>query len=134
MTRTYESERERRWRRQGIVNSKGEDLTYEEHKAMLKEQRYKCAICGVPINGNSAVDHNHATGKARGLLCQPCNMALGVLEPHLGHVMAYLQLAEESEEEQAEDEPHDYPDTPPGDIARRHQATIAEQDMTRYIW
>lgn len=45
---------------------------------MLLEQRGRCAIC----NKESIklfIDHDHGTGKVRGLLCRSCNMALGFL-------------------------------------------------------
>ncbi len=44
--------------------------------AMLEAQQGKCAICGrddVPL----VVDHNHATGKVRGMLCNQCNTMIG---------------------------------------------------------
>lgn len=57
------------------------DITPEQFDAMLLSQGFACAICG---NGNSGgrgtwhVDHCHATNRIRGLLCQPCNTALGL--------------------------------------------------------
>ncbi len=42
----------------------------------LKEQRGKCAIC--KVKKAVAADHNHKTKKARGILCKPCNHALGL--------------------------------------------------------
>ena len=36
-----------------------------------------CAICRRPSTRKLAMDHCHATGKLRGLLCQPCNTGLG---------------------------------------------------------
>lgn len=50
-------------------------LTSEEH-ASLKSQG--CAACGV-MGRKLVVDHNHTTGQRRGLLCYPCNNALGQL-------------------------------------------------------
>lgn len=42
----------------------------------LKEQDNKCAICqGFMKTIN--IDHDHATGKVRGLLCTSCNTSLG---------------------------------------------------------
>src|SRR5208282_3809502 len=54
----------------------------EEYRRMLKEQNGKCAICGCKTYGRKgvkrfAVDHDHATGAIRGLLCASCNQALG---------------------------------------------------------
>lgn len=54
-------------------------LTPEQYLDMLEEQQGKCAICNeVPTTKRGlAVDHDHATGKVRGLLCTGCNTALG---------------------------------------------------------
>lgn len=59
-------------------------LTIEDVGIILKNQNYKCAICGKEIFlfGSSKkltahVDHDHKTGKIRGLLCQECNTGLG---------------------------------------------------------
>lgn len=44
-------------------------------------QDHKCRVCGTPqeLFGKHSVcvDHDHATGKVRGLLCTKCNVALG---------------------------------------------------------
>lgn len=55
------------WRRYG--------LTLHDVAALLDEQHGGCAICGVP--GPEHVDHCHATGRVRGLLCFGCNGGLG---------------------------------------------------------
>lgn len=48
------------------------------YAGMFQRQGGKCAICGGNNGGKSlCVDHDHATGKVRGLLCQRCNTALG---------------------------------------------------------
>lgn len=40
-----------------------------------------CAICGEPIPYSKiCTDHDHETGKIRGLLCRPCNLNLNVIE------------------------------------------------------
>ena len=60
-------------------------LTPEQFLALLKTQDRKCAICGSSNpqskqHGTFIVDHSHETGKIRGLLCSPCNRALGLMK------------------------------------------------------
>lgn len=53
------------------------DLTLEQYNEMLTAQGGKCATCKRPqseFKRNFAVDHNHTTGKVRGLLCIQCNL------------------------------------------------------------
>jgi hypothetical protein len=53
-------------------------ITLEQHNQMYKEQNGLCAICYRKMIGkNCHVDHNHVTGKIRGLLCNGCNVGLG---------------------------------------------------------
>ena len=52
--------------------------TLEYDKLLIKQDR-KCAICGIVMN-KPCVDHNHSTGKIRGLLCVWCNTRLSALE------------------------------------------------------
>lgn len=50
-------------------------ITAEEYDKLYKAQGGKCAICR-RATGKArrlAVDHDHKTGKVRGLLCKPCN-------------------------------------------------------------
>lgn len=56
-------------------------LTLEDWSSMLIAQNSCCAICKTHIDNCThqqlAVDHCHATGKVRALLCDLCNTALG---------------------------------------------------------
>lgn len=53
-------------------------ITLEQYDAMLTEQGGVCAGCGAePTAISLHVDHDHTTGAVRGLLCFPCNAALG---------------------------------------------------------
>ena len=52
-------------------------LTLEAFDALLASQGGGCAICGRTDADN--VDHDHETGRVRGILCFPCNVAIGLL-------------------------------------------------------
>ncbi len=53
-------------------------LTQGDFDAILAAQGKVCAICREPpAHGHLYVDHCHATGRVRGLLCHPCNAGLG---------------------------------------------------------
>lgn len=59
-------------------------ITVEEFKLMETAQNGMCAICGKMNNisrhgsrKDLCVDHDHETGRIRGLLCAHCNVALG---------------------------------------------------------
>lgn len=62
-------------------------INYEQFNNILINQNYVCAIClkkeKIKQNGNIkllAIDHDHNTGKIRGLLCHHCNTILGLCE------------------------------------------------------
>jgi hypothetical protein len=60
-------------------------LTVDELDCLIDEQGGKCAICRQPppgVSGTAAtlhVDHCHATGRVRALLCSKCNTAIGLM-------------------------------------------------------
>lgn len=66
--------------------------TVEEYQQMLESQGGVCAICGktqtrIKKSGEVfqlAIDHDHKTGKVRGLLCDICNQLLGKIENNVG--------------------------------------------------
>ena len=65
------------------------NITLEQYNAMHEEQKGLCKVCGKEESAKKnnseeprklAVDHDHATGKVRGLLCASCNVKLGHYE------------------------------------------------------
>lgn len=81
-------------------------ITLDEYNSKLMQQKCVCAICGKQEKSKSlsntkeikhlAVDHDHATGKIRGLLCDSCNTLLGrcsdniqILESAINYLREY---------------------------------------------
>lgn len=57
-------------------------ITLEDWDAQLQAQDYKCAACTIELQlerGKYATDHDHNTMKFRGILCNSCNVALGLV-------------------------------------------------------
>lgn len=65
--------------------------TYEQ---MLAAQNGRCAICHTNIPGGRGefkIDHNHDTGKVRGLLCNNCNVGLGHFKSNEGFLLEAVE-------------------------------------------
>jgi Recombination endonuclease VII len=61
-------------------NLKNMGISLEYFEEMMSAQEECCAICGaefskVPVH----MDHDHETGRPRGLLCSGCNLGIGLL-------------------------------------------------------
>lgn len=53
-------------------------LSEVEYAALISKQNNLCAVCGEKQERKVlCVDHDHKTGKVRGLLCGNCNVGLG---------------------------------------------------------
>lgn len=93
--------RESYWRDPGSVRTRARKarlfklfrITPEEWSAFFEKQGGVCAICGLPElpNRRLAVDHNHTTGKVRGLLCRACNTAIGFLKDSTATLSAAIE-------------------------------------------
>lgn len=57
-------------------------ITLNDVVAIIQQQNNKCAICNINIELGSKthLDHDHLTGKIRGVLCQKCNHAIGLFK------------------------------------------------------
>ena len=57
-------------------------ITLQEKLEMVKSQDNKCGICQNEFKDtkDTCVDHNHATGQVRELLCNHCNSAIGLFK------------------------------------------------------
>ena len=70
-------------------------LTAEEWQSLFDSQQGLCAICRV--NNIRDVDHCHITGRVRGLLCNPCNQALGLFNDDKNRLIKATKYLEEYE-------------------------------------
>lgn len=85
-----------RWsvRNSTLLRKYGIDIAaYEE---LLEKQGGCCIICGDRLlpGFKTHVDHNHVTGKVRGLLCHPCNVAIGFMREDISiakRILNYLE-------------------------------------------
>jgi hypothetical protein len=62
------------------------NLNLEQWQLMFKKQKGLCFICLKPFSSKRlpCVDHEHATGLVRGLLCTPCNDSIGFMHDNAG--------------------------------------------------
>lgn len=54
-------------------------LNRDEIVVLRYSQNSSCAVCCIELLDGGNVDHNHATGAIRGMLCRNCNLAAGLL-------------------------------------------------------
>lgn len=75
----------KRWKKENPEKVRSARLKYKygidlnQYNLMLEEQGGVCAICNRLNYRNLSVDHDHKTGMVRGLLCDQCNVSLGLL-------------------------------------------------------
>lgn len=73
-------------------------IDLEDYTNLLAKQGGGCAICGA-TKGNKGtkrlcVDHDHKTGKVRGLLCGNCNFMLGYSKDKVSNLRRGIQYLE----------------------------------------
>jgi hypothetical protein len=111
--RYYDKHREKtilgviKWRKENpekcTVNSRKSHLklkygmTVEEFDSLFQKQNGKCAIClrsHIPGKRPWHIDHDHKTGKIRGILCKHCNVMLGMSQENtevLNSAISYVR-------------------------------------------
>jgi ubiquitin C-terminal hydrolase len=72
------------------------NITVDQYDEMLAAQGGGCKICGASSTTYSLhVDHDHETGKVRGILCATCNTALDWSIANHDAVVVYLDSSAE---------------------------------------
>ncbi len=74
-------------------------ITLNDYDEMLRNQGGGCKICGTKTpkgSGRFHIDHDHKTGKVRGILCNNCNMALGLMKDNPKILISAAQYLNEN--------------------------------------
>ena len=96
------------WRKTTLAERREDNITarygmiVDAYEALNQAQNGRCAICGGLPKGNRSkrlyIDHDHATGRIRGLLCITCNSGLGQFQDKISLMetaIAYLRRGQE---------------------------------------
>lgn len=73
-----------------------------ELKSLLDKQKGLCKICERPYEDKFQIDHDHKTGRVRGLLCRACNIGLGLFNDRkeiLERAIKYFEKEDEDEKQ-----------------------------------
>jgi hypothetical protein len=92
-TRSHRLANPKQKRNSDLIRTYG--ITLAQWDVMFAEQGSVCAICLTDTPGTKGwmTDHCHTAGHVRGILCSPCNLALGLLKDNpatLAAAITYL--------------------------------------------
>lgn len=79
----------KKWVMKNVYN-----LTKKQYKGLLIKQNNQCVICDKKFTQTPCIDHDHISGKVRGLLCRKHNAALGAFDDNielLNNAIKYLK-------------------------------------------
>lgn len=68
-------------------------LSLAEFNALLEQQDRLCGICRLAME-KVAIDHDHTTGVVRGLLCNNCNVGLGMFNDDSARLLRAMEYLE----------------------------------------
>lgn len=95
--KAYAASEHRQYRSWATALKRNYGITPDDYYTMFEQQKGCCAICGNPARAKKdnipyrlAVDHDHVSGKVRGLLCMKCNQHLGWHEKYYRNINNYL--------------------------------------------
>ena len=108
----YVRKKSREWKRKNRERDKENriirlyGINFKGFNEILKSQNNMCKICGILIEEKNlldrrkngiVIDHNHKTGKVRGILCSPCNYILGNAKDNKKILKEAINYLEENE-------------------------------------
>jgi hypothetical protein len=65
-------------RRESLWRKLDLEISFADFLDMWVAQDFRCKICSDRVTISAHLDHDHSSGRARGILCKTCNMGLGV--------------------------------------------------------
>jgi hypothetical protein len=78
-------------------------LTPNQFDKLLIESKNSCGICEIKFTNKypcrPCIDHNHTTGKIRGLLCSKCNNALGFFDENTNYILNAIKWVQGAKNE-----------------------------------
>ena len=99
--RAYRKLPEQQTKRRDYEFNKKFGITTFEYNQMLEEQGGVCAICHQKetftmkgVTHSLAIDHDHLTGRVRGLLCRACNQTLGLMKDNIENLQKAIRYLE----------------------------------------
>jgi hypothetical protein len=66
-------------------------LNEEQYNNMILSQNNICAICHKPSDKTLHIDHDHVTGRVRGLLCSNCNTGIGFFKEDIDSLASAIE-------------------------------------------
>lgn len=73
------------------------NLSIDDYNILLKNQGSRCAICKKESARTLHIDHDHVTGRIRGLLCVSCNLALGYFKDNSNNLKSATTYLNQSQ-------------------------------------
>ena len=83
-----------------IIQLANQGVNITQYRTLLVKQfnpatqHIECPICSVNLNSQKVrkvIDHNHTTGKVRGVLCNNCNTGIGLLQENIGYLSKAIE-------------------------------------------
>jgi len=68
-------------------------ISEEDYNTLIEKSKGGCEVCSRPLD-KVCIDHCHTTGKVRGVLCNNCNTALGLVGDNVATLSKLIQYLE----------------------------------------
>jgi hypothetical protein len=72
-------------------------LTTDQKRKLCEDSNWECKICHKKVETlrKAHIDHDHKTGKIRGILCSKCNLGLGMFDDSINYLKSAIIYLEQ---------------------------------------